>query len=51
MKIAHIAPPWIKIPPKNYGGSEIVIYNLVEEQVGLGHDITWLRSRWDWVMM
>ncbi len=40
MKIAHIAPPWITIPPKNYGGSEIVIYNLVEEQVALGHDVT-----------
>lgn len=40
MKIAHIAPPWIAIPPKNYGGSEIVIYNLVEEQVALGHEVT-----------
>src|SRR6266699_572719 len=40
MKIAHIAPPWITIPPKNYGGSEIVIYNLVEEQVALGHEVT-----------
>lgn len=40
MKIAHIAPPWIAIPPKNYGGTEIVIYNLVEEQVALGHDVT-----------
>ena len=40
MKIAHIAPPWIAIPPKNYGGTEIVIYNLVEEQVAQGHDVT-----------
>ncbi|HLZ80277.1 MAG TPA: glycosyltransferase family 4 protein [Ktedonobacteraceae bacterium] len=40
MKIAQIAPPWITIPPKNYGGSEIVIYNLVEEQVALGHEVT-----------
>lgn len=40
MKIAHIAPPWIPIPPKNYGGTEIVIYNLVEEQVAQGHDVT-----------
>ena len=40
MKIAHIAPPWIQIPPKNYGGTEIVIYNLVEEQVAQGHDVT-----------
>jgi glycosyltransferase involved in cell wall biosynthesis len=40
MKIAHIAPPWIPIPPKNYGGTEVVIYNLVEEQVAQGHDVT-----------
>src|SRR5207302_7573474 len=40
MKIAHIAPPWLVIPPKNYGGTEIVIYNLVEEQVAQGHDVT-----------
>jgi glycosyltransferase involved in cell wall biosynthesis len=40
MKIAHIAPPWIAIPPKNYGGTEVVIYNLIEEQVAQGHDVT-----------
>src|SRR5438552_7910808 len=42
MKIAQIAPPWISIPPKDYGGTEIVIYNLVEEQVAQGHDVTLL---------
>ncbi|GAC1357511.1 MAG: glycosyltransferase family 4 protein [Ktedonobacteraceae bacterium] len=42
MKIAHIAPPWIAIPPKNYGGTEIVLYNLVEEQIAQGHDVTLL---------
>ena len=40
MKIAHIAPPWIAIPPKNYGGTEIVIYNLVEAEVAQGHEVT-----------
>ncbi len=40
MKVAHIAPPWISIPPKNYGGTETVLYNLVEEQVAQGHDVT-----------
>ncbi len=40
MKIAHIAPPWIRIPPKNYGGTEAVIANLIEEQVVEGHDVT-----------
>lgn len=42
MKIAHIAPPWLSIPPKNYGGTEVVIYNLIEEQVAQGHEVTLL---------
>ena len=40
MRIGQIAPPWIAIPPKNYGGTEHVIYQLVEEQVAQGHDVT-----------
>jgi glycosyltransferase involved in cell wall biosynthesis len=40
MKIAHIAPPWIPIPPKTYGGTESVLFDLVEEQVALGLDVT-----------
>lgn len=40
MRIAHIAPPWISIPPKNYGGTENVLYHLIEEQVAQGHDVT-----------
>ena len=42
MRIAQIAPPWIPIPPKHYGGTENVIYHLVEEQVAQGHDVTLL---------
>ncbi len=40
MRIAHIDPPWLPIPPKNYGGTENVIYNLIEEQVSQGHEVT-----------
>jgi glycosyltransferase involved in cell wall biosynthesis len=40
MRIAQIAPPWIPIPPKQYGGTENVIYQLVEELVAQGHDVT-----------
>src|SRR5438876_7691678 len=40
MRIAQIAPPWITIPPKNYGGTESVLSNLVEQQVAQGHDVT-----------
>lgn len=40
MRIAHIAPPWISIPPKNYGGTENVLFTLIEEQVAQGHEVT-----------
>lgn len=40
MKIVHVAPPWITIPPQNYGGTETVISHLIEEQVKQGHDVT-----------
>src|SRR5690242_21649478 len=40
MKIAHIAPPWLAIPPKNYGGTESMLSHLIEEQVAQGHDVT-----------
>jgi glycosyltransferase involved in cell wall biosynthesis len=40
LRIAQLAPPWIPIPPKNYGGTENVIYHLIEEQVNHGHDVT-----------
>ncbi|WP_149403353.1 glycosyltransferase family 4 protein [Dictyobacter arantiisoli] len=40
MKIAQIAPPWVPIPPPNYGGTENVLFHLVEQQVAQGHDVT-----------
>jgi len=40
VKIAMIAPPWISIPPQNYGGTESIIAFIVEELVALGHDVT-----------
>jgi glycosyltransferase involved in cell wall biosynthesis len=42
MKIANIAPPWLPIPPQDFGGTELVISYLVEEQVMQGYDITLL---------
>ena len=35
-----IAPPWISIPPANYGGTESIIAFIVEELVAIGHDVT-----------
>jgi len=40
MKIGVIAPLFFPIPPKTYGGTEIVIYNLVEGLVKNGHEVT-----------
>lgn len=40
MNIAHIAPPWIAVPPHHYGGAEFAIANLIEEQVAQGHEVT-----------
>lgn len=40
MKIAMLAPPWIKIPPAGYGGIEWVVHYLSEAMVERGHDVT-----------
>lgn len=40
MRIGIIGPIWLPIPPVGYGGSELVIYNLVEGLVDRGHDVT-----------
>lgn len=40
MKIAMLAPPWIKIPPAGYGGIEWVVYYVTNELVIRGHEVT-----------
>ena len=40
MRIAQIAPLFEAVPPKLYGGTERVVYALVEELVRRGHDVT-----------
>ena len=40
MQIAQVAPLTEAIPPKLYGGTERVVYWLVEELVALGHDVS-----------
>jgi glycosyltransferase involved in cell wall biosynthesis len=39
LKIAIIAPPWIPVPPPQYGGIETAIYNLVEGLTELGQEV------------
>lgn len=44
MKIAMIAAPIERIPPKLYGGTERVVSALTEELVRMGHDVTLFAS-------
>ena len=44
MLIAQVAPLTEAIPPKLYGGTERVVYWLVEELLALGHDVTLFAS-------
>ena len=40
MKIGVIAPLFFPLPPKTYGGTELVVYNLGEGLVKKGHEVT-----------
>lgn len=40
MNIALLAPFEESVPPQKYGGTELVVYNLTEELVKLGHQVT-----------
>ena len=44
MKIALLAPFEEAVPPKKYGGTERVVYNLAQELIALGHDVTLFAS-------
>jgi len=44
LKIAQIAPPWISVPPKKYGGTELIISHLTEELIRRGHQVTLFAS-------
>ncbi len=40
LKIAQLSTPFISVPPPNYGGIELVVYNLTEGLVKKGHQVT-----------
>ena len=40
LRIAIVAPPWYPLPPKGYGGTELVVHLLHRELRRLGHDVT-----------
>ncbi len=40
MRIAQVAPLWESVPPRTYGGSELVVSLLTDELVRRGHEVT-----------
>lgn len=40
MKVALLSPLWEAVPPKTYGGTELVVHQIGEELVKKGHDVT-----------
>ena len=44
MKIALLAPPYLPVPPKGYGGTERIVHHLTEGLVKRGHDVTLFAS-------
>lgn len=44
MRIAQIAPPWFPVPPRGYGGIELVVSILTDGLVDRGHDVTLFAS-------
>src|SRR3954467_4650824 len=40
MRVALIGPPFIEIPPRRYGGTELFIANLARGLHARGHDVT-----------
>ncbi len=42
LKIAQIAPPFffLRTQPERYGGAELIVWQLTEQLVGRGHEIT-----------
>lgn len=40
MNIALLAPLWKTVPPKKYGGSELVVSNLAQGLRSLGHEVS-----------
>jgi glycosyltransferase involved in cell wall biosynthesis len=40
LRIAQLAPLWVRLPPVRYGGTERVVHALTEALVQRGHDVT-----------
>ncbi len=40
MRIAMISTPFVPVPPRDYGGTELVVHDLVEGLLDRGHEVT-----------
>lgn len=45
MQVVQIAPPWVPIPPRDYGGTELMIANLVRGLLAHGVEIQLFAAR------
>lgn len=39
MKIALVSTPFVSVPPKKYGGTELFLYHLTEKMIDRGHEV------------
>ena len=44
MRIAQLAPTYERVPPRAYGGTELIVHLVTEELVARGHDVTLFAS-------
>jgi glycosyltransferase involved in cell wall biosynthesis len=44
LRIAQVAPPFERVPPNAYGGTERIVHGLVTELVRRGHEVTTFAS-------
>lgn len=44
VRILQLAPPWLSVPPKRYGGIEWVVSGLADGLVDRGHEVTLVAS-------
>ncbi|MCX6806606.1 MAG: glycosyltransferase family 4 protein [Candidatus Berkelbacteria bacterium] len=45
MRIAQVAPLWNSVPPKGYGGTELIVSNITNELSRRGHKVTLFASK------
>jgi len=44
LRIAQVAPLWYSVPPKGYGGTELIVSRLTENLIKRGHKLTLFAS-------